>query len=143
MITSDFAEPIDYVLKESHAVWKAVAAFARRENEEGRDVLIEGVAVLPELVNQLDDIPYRVVFLGNQGEHHKENIKKSAEQYENDWMRDRSDQYISIFALFVNQVSVNVELEANKYGYEYIELSKKQFTSIPEKVMMSFGLSTK
>ena len=96
LITKDPAELIDYVRNESHVVWQAVVAFTRRENEEGRDALIEGVAVLPELVNQLDDIPHRVVFIGTQGDNHKENIKKSAEENENDWMRGRSDQYIAL-----------------------------------------------
>ena len=35
LITKDPAEPIDYVRKESHVVWKAVEAFIRRENDEG------------------------------------------------------------------------------------------------------------
>ena len=141
LITKDLAELIDYVRKESRVVWQAVVAFARRENEEGRDVLIEGVGVLPELVNQLDDIPHRVVFIGNQGENHKENIKKSAEENEYDWMRDRSDQYISIFAWFVKRMSVYIEQQAKKYGFEYIEMDKKPFGSVADEVMRSFGLS--
>ena len=64
LMMKDPAELIDYVRKESHVVWKAVKAFIRRENNEGRDVLIEGVAVLPELMSQLEDIPHRVVFIG-------------------------------------------------------------------------------
>ena len=68
LIMKDPAELIDYVRKESYVVWKAVEAFIRRENDEGRDALIEGVAVLPELISQLEDIPHRVVFVGNQGE---------------------------------------------------------------------------
>src|SRR6266540_7193470 len=43
LITKNPAELIDYVRKESHVVWKAVDAFIRRENDEGRDALIEGV----------------------------------------------------------------------------------------------------
>jgi 2-phosphoglycerate kinase len=89
---------IEYVREESHIVWKAVEAFIRRENSEGRDVLIEGVAVLPELISRLDDIPYRAVFIGNQGENHKENIKKSADENELDWIRGVSDQYIDAYA---------------------------------------------
>jgi 2-phosphoglycerate kinase len=141
VITDDPAELIDYVRKESHVVWKAVEAFIRRENDEGRDVLIEGVAVLPELVSRLEDILHRVVFIGNQGENHKENIKKSAEANEHDWMRDVSDQYISAFALFVKQMSVYIEQEAKKYGFEYIEMDKVLFGNVTEEVMKSLGLS--
>ena len=140
LITTEFAESIDYVRKESHVVWKAVEAFIRRENEEGRDVLIEGVGVLPELVNQLRDIPHRVVFIGNQGENHKDNIKKSAMENENDWMRDRSDQYIGIFALFVARMSDYIEQEAKKYGFEYIEMKNRLFENMPDDVIESLDL---
>jgi 2-phosphoglycerate kinase len=141
LITEAPAEIIDYVRKESHVVWKAVEAFIRRENDEGRDALIEGVAVLPELMSQLDDIPHRVVFIGNQGENHKENIKKSAEENEHDWMRDVSDQYISAFAMFVKRMSAYIEQEAKKYGFEYIEMDKELFGNVTEEVMKSLGLS--
>ena len=139
--TKNPAELIDYVRKESHVVWKAVDAFIRRENDEGRDALIEGVAVLPELVSRLDNFPHRVVFIGNQGENHKENIKKSAEVNERDWMRDVSDQYISAFAMFVKRMSAYIEQEAKKYGFEYIEMNNELFENVTEKVMKSLGLS--
>jgi 2-phosphoglycerate kinase len=141
LITRNPAELIDYVIKESHVVWKAVEAFARRENDEGRDALVEGVAILPELTNRLEDIPHRVVFIGNQGENHKENIKKFAEENENDWMRVVSDQYISVFAMFVKRMSAYIEQEAKKYGFEYIEMDKELLGNIREKVMKSLGLS--
>jgi 2-phosphoglycerate kinase len=141
LITKDSAELIDYVRKESHVVWKAVLAFARRENNEGRDALIEGVAVLPELISQLEDIPRRVVFIGNQGENHKENIIKFAEENENDWMRDVDEQYISVFALFVKQMSAYIEQEARKYDFKYIEMDNKLFGNITIEVMESLGLN--
>jgi 2-phosphoglycerate kinase len=141
LITKNPAELIDYVRKESHVIWKAVDAFIRRENDEGRDALIEGVAVLPELVSRLENIPHRVVFIGNQGENHKENIKKFAEVNERDWMRDVSDQYISAFAMFVKRMSAYIEQEAKKYGFEYIEMNKELFGNVTEEVMKSLGLS--
>ena len=141
LIMNDPAELIDYVRRESYIVWKAVEAFIRRENNEGRDALIEGVAVLPELMSQLEDVPHRVVFIGNQGENHKENIKKSAEENENDWMRDASDQYIGAFALFVKRMSGYIEQETKKYGFKYIEMDKELFGDVTEDVMKSLGLS--
>ena len=140
LMMKDPAELIDYVRREGYVVWRAVEAFIRRENDEGRDVLIEGVAVLPALVSQLEDIPHRVVFIGNQ-EDHKENIKKSAEENEHDWMRDVGDQYIGAFAMFVKRMSAYIEQEAKKYGFEYIEMDKESFGDATEKVMKSLGLS--
>jgi 2-phosphoglycerate kinase len=140
LIMKDPAELIDYVRKESYVVWKAVEAFIRREDDEGRDILIEGVAILPELMSQLEDIPHRVVFIGNQGGNHKENIKKSAEENEYDWMRDVNDQYIGAFAMFVKRMSGYIEQETKKYGFKYIEMDKKQFGDVTEDVMKSLGL---
>ena len=142
LIMKDPTELIDYVRKESHVVWNAVEAFVRREKEEGRDALIEGVAVLPELMNRLEDISYQVVFIGNQGENHKENIKKYAEENEHDWMRDISDQYIDAFAMFVKRMSAYIEQEAKKYGFAYIEMDKALIADVTEEVMKSLGLST-
>ena len=143
LLVEDPAELIDYVRKESHFVWKAVEAFLRRENYEGRDVLIEGVAVLPELISQIEDIPHRVVFIGNQGENHEENIKKSAKENEHDWMRGFSDQYIDAYAMFVKRMSAYIEQEAKKFGFEYIEMNKEQFGDVMEAVMKSLGLSSR
>jgi 2-phosphoglycerate kinase len=143
LISMNPAMHIEHVRKESHVVWKAVEAFIRRENDEGRDVLIEGVAVLPELISQLEDIPHRVVFIGNQGENHKENIKKFAEENEHDWMRGVSDQYIDAFAIFVNRMSAYIEQEAKKYGFEYIEMDKELFGNIMEQVVKSLGLNAR
>jgi 2-phosphoglycerate kinase len=140
-ITKNPAELIDYVRKESHVIWNAVDAFIRRENDEARDALVEGVAVLPELVNRLENIPPRVVFIGNQGENHTENIKKSAQGNERDWMRDVSDQYIGAFAMFVRRMSAYIEQEAEKYGFEYIEMDKELFGNVTEEVMKALGLS--
>jgi 2-phosphoglycerate kinase len=141
LITKEPAMLIDYVRKESQVVWKAVEAFIRKEHDEGRDALIEGVAVLPELVSQLEYIPHRVVFIGNQGENHQENMKKSIEEHEHDWMRNVSDQYIGAFALFVKRMSAYIEQEAEKHGFEYIEMNKEVFGNVTEKVMRALGLS--
>jgi 2-phosphoglycerate kinase len=140
LLEGDPVEYIEYVRKESCVVWKAVEAFIRIENDAGRDVLIEGVAILPELVSQLEDIPYRVVFIGNQAENHGENIKKFAEENDRDWMRNVSDEYISAFAVFVNRMSAYIKREAENYGLEYIEIDNKPFGKKTEDVIKSLGL---
>jgi 2-phosphoglycerate kinase len=139
-ITQDPAQLIDYVRKESHVVWRAVEALVRREDDEGREALIEGVAVLPELVSQIEDVPRRAVFVGNQGENHKENIKRFAEENEHDWMRSASDRYMDALAGFVRRMSVYIEQEARKYGFEYIAMDKEPFGDVAGMAMESLGL---
>ena len=118
---------IDYQRQESTAVWRAVAPFVLREQDEGRDLVVEGVAVLPELVAQLEGVDYRVVFVGNQGHKQKENIKRSAKENEHDWMRHASDAYVAAFATFVAEMSRYIEKEARKYYFEYIEMDTRPF----------------
>ena len=134
---------IDYQRREGMAVWRAVEPFILREQDEGRDLVVEGVAVLPELVAQLEGIDYRTVFVGNQGEHHYENLKKSAEENAHDWMHDLGDPYLRAFALFVKRMSAYIEKEAKAYGFEYIEMDNARLGDVTEAVMTSLGLSTR
>jgi 2-phosphoglycerate kinase len=131
------------VRKESRVVWKAVEAFIQRENEEGRDALIEGVAILPELVRQMEGIPHQAVFVGNQGQNHIENIKKSVQENKHDWMRNMSDEYIHAFAEFVRRMSEYIEHEARKSGYGYIEMDNMPFNDVTNMVEQSLRLYAK
>jgi hypothetical protein len=93
------------------------------------------------ILRQAQDIPHRIAFIGNQGEHHHENLKKSAEENAHDWMRDVNDQYIRAFALFVKRMSAYIEQEAKAYGFEYIEMDNARLGDVTEAVMTSLGLS--
>jgi len=139
----DPAELIHYVRRESHVVWRAVEAYVRRESSEGRDLLVEGVALLPELIGRIEDLPHRVVFVGNQAGDHKENIKRYAEETGHDWMRGASDQYVEAFSVFVNRMSAYIEQEVKKYGFQYIEIDKRALEDVVEEVARSLGLSGK
>jgi 2-phosphoglycerate kinase len=119
---------LDYQLEESAAVWRAVVPFVLREQEEGRDLVAEGVAVLPQLVDQLVGVDYRVVFLGNQAHPQGHNIKRSARDNAQDWMRQASDEYADAFAAFVAEMSRYIENEARRYGFDYLELEGKPFS---------------
>lgn len=126
---------IDYQIEESVAVWRAVKPFVLREQDEGRDLVAEGVAVLPELVAQLEGVGYRVVFVGNKGHKQQENIKRSAKENGHDWMRHASDEYIDAFAAFVVAMSSYIEKEAHRYGFEYVEMDRKPFNDAAAEVM--------
>ena len=137
LMVKNTIERINYQIEENRAVWKAVTPFIQKEKEEGRDVMVEGVAILPELVSQLEDVTCRVVFIGNQGSKHKENIQKSAKENAHDWMQNASDEYIDAFAIFVVEMSSYIEKEARKYSYEYVEMGNSPFNDAVEKVVGS------
>ena len=136
-------EVIHHTVVESEVVWKAITPFIFREKDEGRDVVIEGVAILPEFVNRLENIDYRAVFIGNQGDNHKENIKKSSKENEHDWLRISSDDYIDAFATFVLKMSSFIENEARKYGFDYIEMDKSPFNDSVDRILDSLLMTSK
>lgn len=140
LMVRNTARRIDYQIEEGVAVWRAVAPFVLREQDEGRDLVVEGVAVLPALVAQLEGVDSRVVFVGNQGYKQQENIKTSARENEHDWMRHASDEYIDAFAAFVVAMSSYIEKEAHRYGFEYIEMDRKPFNdAVAEVVALLVG----
>lgn len=126
---------IDYQIEESKAVWRAVVPFVLREQEEGRSLVVEGVAVLPELVTRLEGIDCRAVFIGNRGLTHRENIKRGAIERDHDWMKHASDDYIDAFATFVAQMSSYIEKEARKHGFNYVEMDGKPFSDVVAEVV--------
>lgn len=121
------AARIDCQIEESKATWRAVVPFVLREREEGRSLVVEGVAVLPELVAKLEGIECRAVFLGNRGLTHKENIKRGAIEREYDWMRQASDEDIHAVAAFGAQWSSYIEKEARRCGFDYVEMDGRPF----------------
>jgi len=137
LMVDETSRRIGYQIEEGRATWRAVEPFIRREEEEGRDVLVEGVAVLPELVAQLEDIDYRAVFVGNRGESHGENIRRGATEDDRDWMRDASDDYIQAFAVLVRQMSHFIQKEAHSHGLAYIEMSETPFGDAIDEVIHS------
>ena len=143
LMVENTPELINYTIEESRAVWKAVKPFILKEKEECRDVLIEGVAVLPELVSQIKNIDHRVVFIGNQGNEHKDNIKNSAKENEHDWMRYASDEYMDAFATFVGRMSGYIEKEAHKYGFKYVEMAKRPFQDVAGAIEELLGLKAR
>lgn len=90
--------------------------------------------MLPELVCQIEDLPHRVVFIGNQSRHHKDHLMQSAQENKHDWMRDVGEAYMEAFAQFVVQMSAVIEHDARESGFEYIEIDNKRLADIAEGV---------
>jgi hypothetical protein len=55
-------------------------------------------------------------------------------------MRSAGDRYFAAFALFVKQMSVYVKREAEKHGFEYIEMDGKTLDVVTEEVVKTLGL---
>lgn len=112
--------------KESKIVWKSVSDFIKSNLMDGFDILVEGIAILPEFLSQVD-YDYQAVFLGNQSDSHYQTILASARRNENDWMHDLEDETINAFSVFNQTFSRYIEREADKYNLTYIEMHDEAF----------------
>lgn len=122
--------------KESAIVWRSVVNFINSNIEDGFDVLIEGIAVLPSLILQLK-CEYSAVFLGNQSQEHFQTILNSARANDNDWMHNLEDQTIEAFSLFNQEYSRYVEKEAVDNGMTYIEVHDHEFEADMQKALQT------
>jgi 2-phosphoglycerate kinase len=123
--------PMDAIIiqnNESAIVWKSVNNFVRSNLEDGFDVLIEGIAILPEFLDHVD-YEYKSVFLGNQSEKHYQTILNTARNNDSDWMHGLEDETIDAFSTFSQTFSKYIEQETIKYGLTYIEIHENTFDS--------------
>ena len=111
---------------ESEAVWPAVEYFVHKHIMAGHDVLVEGVALLPHLINSLD-IEYSVVHLGNQSAAQLGAIQAYAADHPDTWIATLQPATVIAFAHFCQVSSAHVQIQAKKYSQPYIEMSSQSF----------------
>lgn len=112
--------------REAEAVWPAVVDFATRHLAMGSDVVIEGVALLPHLVNQVK-LPYSAIFLGSQLPSQVQFIKSYAAGHPDTWLGTLKPATVEAFAHYSIATSQHVQTEATKYKQTYLEMSAGSF----------------
>lgn len=112
--------------RQSEALWPAIREFTHSYDEDGIDLIIEGVAILPEFVSGLD-VPHKSVFLGNTGANHSMTIQRQAMQNEHDWMHGHSEADIEKAAEFFALFSSSLQTESVQYGLRYQEVEDDYF----------------
>lgn len=112
--------------RESTIVWSAVHDFISRHLLAGHDVLVEGVAVLPQTVAQLP-FEYSVVHLGNQAPDHVRIIEQYALNHPDTWLGTLNPDTVAAFGEFSGQYSRHAQSQALKFNQTYIEMSEKSF----------------
>jgi 2-phosphoglycerate kinase len=122
-------QTLAYEIAESEETWKSVLDFISYYIKDGRDAAIEGVAVLPKLVNELA-AETKVVFIVNLNDQTNV-ILEHARENEDDWLHKYDESTIRAFCKFNQTLNQYYAEEANKYGYPIIEMSasaSQQFT---------------
>lgn len=111
---------------ESMIVWKSVLNFVKSNLEDGFDILIEGIAVLPEFLDSIT-FDYSAVFLGNCSDLHFQTTYDSARTNPNDWLNSLEDETIKAFCNFNQKFSLFIQKESRKFGQKYVEVDDTNF----------------
>lgn len=123
--------------KESTAFWPSIVAFCNNFCEDDANHIVEGVALLPSLVSQMENKPAHIVYIGNTNPDHINSMNEySSKNPIMDWMASLGygKEKIEIFAGFVKRMSEYFKAEAEKYGFTYFEISDDDFEGSLEKV---------
>lgn len=125
-IMTNHQKALDIQTVESRIVWRSIKSFIQSYLEDGQDLLIEGVAIMPEFIKDLD-CDLRVVFLGNQSGNHVATITHFARNNLHDWMHDLNNETIISFAELNKTYSHFIQQEASKYDLPYVEIHDDTF----------------
>lgn len=115
---------------ESMAFWNSIVAFCNTFCEDRANHIVEGVALLPSQVAQMENKPAHVIYVGNTSpDHFKSMLNFSREFPEQDWMAalNYSEKRIEGMANFVRAMSLYFKSEAEKYGFPYFEIKDEKF----------------
>ncbi|HEX7368033.1 MAG TPA: AAA family ATPase [Candidatus Saccharimonadales bacterium] len=119
-------QTLDEQNRQSKAYWPALEKLIEAYTEDGVDVVVEGVAILPEFAKLLRD-PSRSVFLGNTAESHGEAIRRQAGTNPHDWMHNYGEEELENAAEFFMVMSHFIISEAGRYGFPYVEMVDDDF----------------
>jgi 2-phosphoglycerate kinase len=125
-IFTDHSKAIDIQNRESAFVWQSIKSIIQSHTEDGIDVLIEGIVVMPMFLDELE-YDYRVVYLGNQSESHTRNILEHARLHSDDWMHQLNEETIYAFSKLNISFSKYIEEQASRYNQTYIEMRDDHF----------------
>lgn len=129
---------IEYQNRESIALWPSIVSFCNSFCEDDSIHIVEGVAMLPSLVFQMNNRPKHIFYIGNTNEQHVKSMVEFAKSHpELDWMgaSGYSEEKIKAMANFVREMSLYFKTEAEKYGFSYYEITDDDFDNSVAKIV--------
>ncbi len=131
-------EVVEFQNRESKAVWPSVVSFCSSFAEDQAIHIVEGVALLPLLVAQVQPKVKNIFYIGNTNNEHIEGMMKYAKDFpEQDWMMAMGYDVKQFqgMAAFIKSMSFYFKEEAQKYGFPYYEIDDFNFESSLEKIV--------
>lgn len=124
-MTEDTEQTLAFELAEAEETWKATLDFVKYYVRDGRDAVVEGVAVLPSKLAELP-FEFKAVFIVNLHDQ-TDTILHHAHENTDDWLRKYSDETIRAFCTFNQVWNKYYAEEAARYGYPVIEVAPDKF----------------
>jgi 2-phosphoglycerate kinase len=111
---------------ESAVVWPWVLKLIESYVADGKDVLVEGVEILP---SNLAILPYayKAVFLGNTSAEHANTIAQQAHAQPHDWMHRYTSGTVDAWAGLVRSFSGYIKADAGTHNMPYLEMHDTNF----------------
>lgn len=129
---------LDQEIGEAEETWKSVLDFVSYYQQDGKDAVVEGVAILPSKLAKVD-FDFKAVFIVNLSDQTNE-ILNHAQQSPNDWLNKYTDETIRLYASFIRLWNQFYADEAKKYGFAVIEIDPEVFQgSIDNTVSLLIG----
>lgn len=119
-------EGIEMQNDESAIMWPSINALILSSLADGRDILVEGVEILPSTLAHVR-YPCKAVFLGNTSLEHANTIAEHAHDQPHDWMHQYANSTVEAWAGLTRSFSAFVKAEAKKHNMTYIETHDKNF----------------
>ena len=124
---------LGHEIASAEEVWKSVLDFVSYYQIDGKDVVIEGVAVLPAEVRKVD-FEYKAVFIANLNDP-TEYILQHAQDNPHDWTNKYDESTIRAYGKFNQKWNQYYAEEAERHGLPVVTVDPDNFThSIDEAV---------
>ncbi len=105
---------------ESRIVWEATKQIIYSNMEDGLDIAVEGVAVLPEFLGDLN-CEWRAVVLGNSSDTIGQVIRKSMAKNPHDWLNGREEQIIEAYIKFFKENNIHFKQQAGNSNLPFFD----------------------
>lgn len=115
-------------VEQARALWPSLTHIMEAYQQDGQDVLLEGVAVLPELIAQL---PFRTkaLILSNQSLTHAAAVLRRARANRHDWLHAKPEAAIANYCQYFAYMDQYFRLEAEKYGLPVMTVTDQGLTN--------------
>jgi 2-phosphoglycerate kinase len=111
---------------ESIDLWPYLEQIMSSYTEDDYDLLLEGVAVIPSLVNHIK-VPHRAIIIGNNSPKHSDTLLRYAADNPYDWLHKFNQEQVSVYTDFFAYMGGWLQEQAAEYDIPFVEIHDELF----------------